>query len=216
MMNVARSSTRVRIADAAIRVIAKDGFDTVSVRSVAARAGLAPGTVQHHFASRDDLLSGALARISERQFVRIRALPPASVAADRLRLALREILPLDEARREEAIVWLAFSAAAPTRPTLTDVHRVGVELMRGMIRARLREDSGLGLLRPGVTIEREVILLAAVVDGLLLHGVNAEPGNLRLIEEALDATVRSLYEDQDDPDPSSMAAHAAPIGPRTD
>lgn len=191
--NIAQSSTRDRIADAAIRVIATDGFDTVSVRSVAAAAGLAAGTVQHHFASRDDLLSGALARISERQFGRLRALPPAPAPVDQLRLALREILPLDATRREEAIVWLAFSAAAPTRPALTVVHRVGVSLMRGMIRSRLREDARLGLLRSGVAVEREAILLAAVVDGLLLHGVNAGPGELSVIEEALDATVRNLY-----------------------
>lgn len=191
------ASTRLRIADAAIRVIATDGFDAISVRSVASAAGLAPGTVQHHFATRDDLLSGTLGRVSERQFGRIMALPAATVPADRLRLALREILPLDAGRREEAIVWLAFSAAAPTRPTLTVVHRVGVDLMRSMIRRRLREDDELGLLQPGLAIIREAVLLAAAVDGLLLHGVNADQDERLDLGGGLDETVRRLYRQEE-------------------
>ena len=188
-----QAPTRTRIADAAIQVIATSGFDTVSVRSVATEAGLAPGTVQHHFGSRDDLLSGALARISDRQLHRVLALSHVAVPADRLRLALREILPFDATRREEAIVWLAFSAAAPTRPALASVHRQGVELMRGMIRHQLRNDAALGLLRSGLQIEREAIRLAATVDGLLLHGVNADPGELDEIGSVLDAAVTDLY-----------------------
>ena len=34
-------------ADATIAIIAEEGFDRVSVRSVAARLGVAPGTVQY-------------------------------------------------------------------------------------------------------------------------------------------------------------------------
>ena len=39
-------------ADATIAIIAEEGFDRVSVRSVAARLGVAPGTVQYRSPSR--------------------------------------------------------------------------------------------------------------------------------------------------------------------
>ena len=46
-------------ADATIAIIAEEGFDRVSVRSVAARLGVAPGTVQYRSPSRRTLLTDA-------------------------------------------------------------------------------------------------------------------------------------------------------------
>ena len=46
-------------ADATISIIAEEGFDRVSVRSVAARLGVAPGTVQYRSPSRRTLLTDA-------------------------------------------------------------------------------------------------------------------------------------------------------------
>lgn len=47
-------TARVRLRNAAIECFAIDGFD-VSVRTIAARAGVSAGLVRHHFGSKDEL-----------------------------------------------------------------------------------------------------------------------------------------------------------------
>ena len=49
---------------------------------------------------------------------------------------------------------------------------------------------------------------------MLLHGVNAGPGDLRVIEEALDVTVRNLY--REPPGLSSVSDSETSIESRTD
>lgn len=196
-MDEPMTPTRSRIADAAIRVIARDGFDHVSVRSVAMEAGLAAGTVQHHFASREILLVGALQRVIDRQLDRVRALAARGdyTTGEFLQLGFFAIMPIDDARRDEAIVWLAFSAAAPSRPSLRKAQRANVTLLRDLIRQQLVIASERDELRPGLDLDLETTVLAATVDGLLLHAVNASPDEMDLIQRALKQAVERLGRD---------------------
>lgn len=41
------------VMDAVVRVLVRDGLDGLSVRRVAAEAGISIGAVQHHFATKD-------------------------------------------------------------------------------------------------------------------------------------------------------------------
>ena len=50
---------RPQILEAAMRAIIEHGFDAVRYVDVAEEAGVAVGTVQHYFASRDALLGAA-------------------------------------------------------------------------------------------------------------------------------------------------------------
>jgi AcrR family transcriptional regulator len=54
------STTRDKLIDAAFAVVAREGFDKASVKEIAKEAGLAPGLLHYHFASRDALLEAAL------------------------------------------------------------------------------------------------------------------------------------------------------------
>lgn len=220
MRNARPSGTLTRIADAAIRVIARDGFDRMSVRTVATEADLAPGTVQHHFASREALLTGALERTIQRQLDRIvaRSRTEGASAFYQMRDAILEVMPLDDTRREEAIVWLAFSAAASTRPALHDAHRSGVTLIRSMIHGALERDARQGNLRRDIDIDRETILLAATIDGLLLHGINAQPEDQGIMLDAVETVLSRLYghtrERGDTTDCSSNPVERAPESER--
>jgi AcrR family transcriptional regulator len=183
------SASAAAIADATIGVIARDGFDAVSVRSVAKAAGVAPGTVQHHFHSRDDLLLGALTRMARRQLERLAPSPPGTHPSDRLRSGLMEVLPIDAHRREEGIVWVAFSAAASTRPPLRKAHAAMVQLTRSLIRGVLDEASETLQLRPGITVDIGSALLTAVVDGLIVDGINAPDADAPLLVATLDQAI---------------------------
>lgn len=48
-------TSRARIRDAAVGLIGRDGFDALTVRSVAEAAGVSPGLVIHYFGSKDGL-----------------------------------------------------------------------------------------------------------------------------------------------------------------
>jgi AcrR family transcriptional regulator len=180
------------IADATIRLIARDGFDTVSVRHVAKEAALAPGTVQHHFPTREALLTAALERAINRQIERISDFPAIRDAFRIAQRGLRTLLPLDTVRREEAIVWIAFSAAASTRPSLHQAHAEGVALLRRQIRHVLEYAHEVGQAREGISLELASVSLAATIDGLLLHGINSDDHALMLA--ALDEAISHVIE----------------------
>jgi AcrR family transcriptional regulator len=54
------SDTRARIISAAYRTLVRDGYEATSVKDIAMEAGIAPGLVHYHFASKDELLVAAV------------------------------------------------------------------------------------------------------------------------------------------------------------
>jgi DNA-binding transcriptional regulator YbjK len=62
------------VMEATLRIIGRNGIDAVTIRAVAAEAGLSLGAITHHFASRDALVDGALHFALTREVGRLRAL----------------------------------------------------------------------------------------------------------------------------------------------
>lgn len=162
---------RREVAEAVFRVVRRDGVEQASLRNVADEAGLAVGSVRHYFADHDDLLRFALKeltdRLERRIAVHVEAVRSASAREGRRRAVenlLGELLPLDADRRDEAGIWLAFSTAARTRPTLRREARRLHEGMRVVVGKVL---AGGGV--PDAEVETE--RLAALLDGLALNGV---------------------------------------------
>lgn len=90
---------------------------------------------------------------------------------------LAEMLPLDDERRTEVIVWLSFTAAARTRPEL---RAQADELYDGLLTLITRILEGgrrAGRLRPGADIALEARRLSALLDGLSLEAA-FHPGRL--------------------------------------
>src|SRR5690606_2717260 len=192
------SGVKADIADATIRVIARAGFDVVSVRTVAKEAGLAPGTVQYHFRSREDLLVGAMVRNGQRIVTRLAELPPEEHVAKRLLRGLTELLPLDGPRQEEGILWVALSSAASTRPSLTTPYLEGLAFMRDTIRQALIRAQQAGALRDGWTPESGAFFLAALTNGLTIDGINAPESDHPRLLQALADGVRNVVNMPDD------------------
>jgi AcrR family transcriptional regulator len=92
---------RRALIETAVKAIAKHGASPLSLRELAARAGVSAGAPYHHFASRDDLL----ASIAEEGFTRLEA---------RL-IAAREAAPNSPSARLEAIglAYVTFAVSAP-------------------------------------------------------------------------------------------------------
>lgn len=64
--NGSEAAGRLALLDAAVRVVARDGLDGVSYRSVAEEAGTTAGLVFYHFGSRETLILEAATRAGRR------------------------------------------------------------------------------------------------------------------------------------------------------
>ena len=62
-----RAATRERIATAALDQVAEGGYASAGVQAVAARAGVAVGTVYRHFPSKAELFAEVFRRASQRE-----------------------------------------------------------------------------------------------------------------------------------------------------
>ena len=162
-------------ADATIAIIAEEGFDRVSVRSVAARLGVAPGTVQYRSPSRRTLLTDALVRSVQRQAGRVVSHETDPADPETLVRALAELLPTGALQREDAAAWVAFGAAASTRPWLADPYWEALVIMRTWVEGVLAGARQAGLMRTDLSPAEGARLVTALVNGLALDLLNAPP-----------------------------------------
>jgi AcrR family transcriptional regulator len=182
------------LTDALIGVVVERGLEAVSIRSVAAAAGVSIGAVQYHFATKDDLLLAAYERAMDQVALRARAVaagePPPRVY---VRALLRELLPLDERREAELRVALAFSARSVNSPRLTELYTAGYRALREAVTGALAQAVARGEAAAWVEPEHDAVQAIAVADGLAWHLLCA-PSALTpaAAEAALDAHLARL------------------------
>jgi AcrR family transcriptional regulator len=173
------TTRRAEVVEAVFRIAERDGLEHASLRTIAAEAGLAIGSVRHYFDDHADVLEFAMRELTDRLTQRIMGhvtrlidSPPERDAVEGL---LAEFLPLDPQRHLECTAWLAFTNAARTRPTLRPYARElhdGLRMIIGRVMQRL-EASGLGAFDVALETERT----AAMLDGLTM-AVVLQPGSL--------------------------------------
>ncbi|MCZ7375792.1 TetR family transcriptional regulator C-terminal domain-containing protein [Micromonospora sp. WMMC250] len=145
---------RTLIADALMRVAADQGLEAVSLRHVAAAAGVSAGMVQHYFRTKDEMMAFALSVVRERSQVRVTDAvsrlgenPPPRLL---LRTLLAALLPLDEHTRDDGRVALAFLAYTAVRPVAATGLREGTrqltEFVAGVLPAGRGDAAAAGLL----------------------------------------------------------------------
>ena len=88
---VARGAERqARILDAVLAILARNGIAGVSMRAVAAEAGVALGLVNYHYTDKPSLTAAALRQVEERDLALVTPDPWLSAEA-RLRWSLRRV-----------------------------------------------------------------------------------------------------------------------------
>lgn len=169
------------ILEAVFRLVESGGVEAASLRNVAAESGFNIGSVRHYFDSHETLLISAVREMAERVAARIeRRIPVLAGARDATAFAegcvdmLEELLPLDGERRQEVIVWLAFTERSRVTPALREAAHDLVNGSRDLTRPLLEQ---AGVPHPEVASEA----LASVVDGLaiaMLHRPDDFPPSL--------------------------------------
>ncbi|MEV7777056.1 TetR family transcriptional regulator C-terminal domain-containing protein [Kitasatospora sp. NPDC088351] len=167
---------RRSVAQAVLSVAARHGLEHASLRNVADEAGLAIGSVRHYFADHEELMTFTMRELGQRIGDRVRAHAERLLAPDGptdrravTEKLLAEFLPLDEVRRQEAALWLAFTAAAHTRPELRPCAAEMQDGMHALLSRVLHEARRAGGLPGGLDIELESTRLAALLDGLTMQ-----------------------------------------------
>ncbi|WP_181136556.1 TetR/AcrR family transcriptional regulator, partial [Rathayibacter sp. AY1G9] len=121
-----RRESRSDILSAVVAVLSTRGAEHLSIRTVAAEAGVSVGAVQHHFPTKQALLAGAMARVEERFRERMRSRLEAEPSAEvRLRIFCDEIACVADEDVPDAIVWTAFASRAGTDPEIRAIHTAG-------------------------------------------------------------------------------------------
>lgn len=168
---------RQELAHAVWAVVARAGVEGATVRAVAAEAGWSMGALRHYFATQDGLLRFALEVMLRRTPERLRAqLVTGRKGLEMAQGLLEELLPLDQERLGEVLVWLAFLGRARVDASLDDLRQAGWQGERYVCRGAVAELAGCpwptDLVAPLPTehLEAEAADLHTFVDGLALQG----------------------------------------------
>jgi TetR/AcrR family transcriptional regulator, transcriptional repressor of bet genes len=166
---------RRQIAEAVCRLAGRQGLEGVSLRHVAAEAGVSMGLVQHYFSTKDQMLLFTFRFLSEHVEQRIReaagALPEPPRPKTLLRTLFKELLPLTEQARAEVPVWTAFLARAIVEPSLATSLREDSSVMRAFVADQIRAAQRSGEADPGLDPHQEAATLIALADGLMFRAM---------------------------------------------
>lgn len=163
-------STRDRLIDAAFAVVARDGLEAASVKTIAAEAGVTSGLLHYHFPCKDALLEAALRRALDDYVAQARARRAAHPPEDLLQAFLADARAGITKDADFFRVRLAFAARAMSHPELAAV-------MRELTAAAVAETAltfavAAGRAKPSAADRLAAAALKASFDGLMLAYLN--------------------------------------------
>jgi AcrR family transcriptional regulator len=189
----AQDARRQAVAEAVWSVLEQGGVEALTVRAVARQAGFSTGALSHYFATKDDLLTYAMALAFDRVAERMLAASQQEPALSALRAICLENMPIDRTRRTEYHAWLFFWSRAATTPNLAQDHAQRYELWRATVEYLIKRGQTDGSIRTDCVPHQEAELLTAFIDGIGLQSI-LEPDRLNSSHapEVLDAYLRRL------------------------
>ena len=197
---------RALIVEALWRVIARDGAHGVSVRHVAAEAGMPKSSIGHYVGTMPQLLGLAVDQLVQSNTDYVLSLDLLDIDADKATEVLFTLVPVSERRRHMSGVWLLLVSQAGADPECAEVlHRLNASVAEGL-RDLLLGMQGRGLIGRGRNIEVEVRRLHALIDGLALQCMT--DSDLRS-EADVRAILRHEVAGLADPDPVTQRTIAA-------
>jgi AcrR family transcriptional regulator len=162
------SSTRARILDAAVEVMAEVGIDRVRGRAVADRAEVNPALVHYYFGSMAALV------VEAAQHALLNELGPSIdvfVSGATVEEGVVGILDwIVEHGRTPGATILAEAMVKGTRdPKFRSWSRTAARRFRALILERLERGRDAGEIDAALDLEATALVLAALLDGLLFH-----------------------------------------------
>lgn len=166
---VDHEARRQQLLEALMRITRRDGWDAISLRKVAAEAGVSMGMVQHYFSTKDEMLRFAIEMMAEdtRQRIRRRVAGLPQPPSPRLLVetVLTEMIPRTSRRESEAEaakVWIRRVDLSPESRAV---------LNQGAVDLKTSLSGQLLLARSyaPADAERDADALMALLDGLIFN-----------------------------------------------
>jgi AcrR family transcriptional regulator len=184
---------REQLAEAVWATIREHGIGAVSVRTVAAEAGVAVGSLRHVFPTRSELLQFSAELMVARATQRINATHFTGSRTDVALALISHVLPLEPESRAELEVNIALIAEAPALPELRPIRDKAYQALLAL------HTHVVAMLAPALEADRaaaEAKRLCALVDGIALQMLLDRPENdaewaLRIVREEI-ARIESL------------------------
>lgn len=165
---VDHDARRRQIAEAVHRVVHDKGMENVSLREVAAEAGMSMGAVQYYVSTKEQMLLLALERIGSWIGERVAAVVAGgSTPLDVLRVAVLELLPLDEERGFLNRVGLAFQASSVMAENQAAAMRMGYAHLLSFFAEQIRAAQDAGQLAGHLDGGKEASILYAFAQGIV-------------------------------------------------
>jgi AcrR family transcriptional regulator len=171
------SDARERILDAAVRRIAREGFDDARIARIATDAGVSPSAVHYHFDSREALLAEALEHSYERAGdVRIDVPEDvAATAAGRLAAMIEQCLPAPGPVRDDFVLWVELWLRAARDEALRPTGARLYARMHEWLREAIDDGVATGELSAAADPGRIADRTLALIDGYGVRVVTGDP-----------------------------------------
>ena len=157
------------IVEALWRVVARDGAHEVSVRHVAAEAGMPKSSIGHYVGTMPQLLGLAIDQLVEINTDHIMTLDLLELDVDKVTETLYTLVPVTPEQRHRSGVWLLLISQAGADPEFAEVlHRLNTSIDEGL-REFLGGMARQGLLHATRDIDAEVRRIHALIDGLAVQ-----------------------------------------------
>jgi AcrR family transcriptional regulator len=157
---------RRELAQAALRVIGRDGLEAATTRAVAQESGWSTGVLKHYFDGKDRLLHESLReleRMNLQRFERARAAPNGRTAIE---VALNGIF---SGGAGESRVWIAFMSRASIDRATAGAMRRAIQVWVARWAELVVRGQGDGSIRADVEPDQVATELHALVNGLRLQ-----------------------------------------------
>jgi AcrR family transcriptional regulator len=168
---------KAEVAAAVWRAISRYGVEGATVRRIAKEAGYSTGVLAHYFEDKEQVLLYALREATDHTVQRMLLHAGRRPALSALREVALETLPLDETRRVEWGVWLAFWSRATTDDRLRHEHESRYHAYHAGLRTLVAAGQGDGSIRGDVDVDGAAEDLVCLLDGLGLQAM-LEPKRL--------------------------------------
>lgn len=172
-----REATRQRLYDAALSLIAEQGYDATTVDQIAERAGVAKGTVYYNFGGKEELYTALLEWGVSRLAETLHAAIPAPEEGVDDRESLTRVLRAGVVfigEHEELARMLMAEAWRTNRAWYATVHQLRNEAI-GVITGQLERLAERGSLRPDLDTGLASTALFGMVVTVALNWRNLQP-----------------------------------------
>ncbi len=160
-------------SQAAMRLMARDGLEGVTMRAVANEAELSYGSLFHYFDSKDDLLKHAIRQLTSAQTLRVNEYVSQFSGLKALEHLLCDDAITSESSRDSWIVWMTFQYKVALQPSFAEMHSELIDGWLERITQLLTDAQQAGEINTKLNIKTEAMAVWAFSAGVgqlgLLH-----------------------------------------------